>query len=86
MSTAKTKAKPAPARQRPQVPPVPANVNALMSRPQVCMALGGIGKSKLAAMIKTGEFPKPDDAVGTYPRWTVECFNAWVASRRHGEI
>ena len=66
---------------RREAAPLPAACEALLSRPQVLAALGGISPRKLASMLSSGEFPKPDTRIGDLPRWWSRTVNGWIAAK-----
>jgi hypothetical protein len=81
--SAKTKAEPIKVKTR--YVPLPASVRALLSRAQVCEALGGCSLRKLNLMIRDGEFPAADSRLGRNPRWSVDLFNSWYDQHRNRE-
>ena len=76
---AKTKAKAKPVPQR-QIPPLPGHCEVLLSRSQVCYAIG-VSVRSLTGMIASGEFPRAEAIIGTRPRWSVELVNGWVRAK-----
>jgi predicted DNA-binding transcriptional regulator AlpA len=75
---AKSKAKPAEKAKSPA--PLPAGCEALLSRAQICVALG-MSMRKFQGMLSAGEFPRADLRLGGNPRWRVATLNAWVEAR-----
>jgi predicted DNA-binding transcriptional regulator AlpA len=69
--------KPTPARREPAVAPAGAEV--LMSKAQVCAALG-ISLPNFNRMVSAGQFPAPDLHLGRFPRWRIPTYNAYVAA------
>ena len=78
----KTKTKTIPVRQR---EPLPTGCDAMLSRSQVCFALGAISDRMLTKLIATGRFPAADAHVGDRPRWTLSAVNAALQRFRTGE-
>lgn len=60
---------------------IPPGLNASMSLQSVAAALQ-VSKRKVADMIRTGEFPRPELYVGQNPRWTVAGLNSWIEAQK----
>jgi hypothetical protein len=75
--------KPAGKAQPGPLPPVPANVDALLAPSDVCAALR-VKPRTLRKLIAAGDYPKPDlDLAG--PRWFRATHEAWMTSKRPQE-
>jgi predicted DNA-binding transcriptional regulator AlpA len=64
--------------RRPKVVTLPPGLDSLLSRKQVCVALGGLSMRSFERMVSSGEFPSLDMRVGSMPRWKVSTFNRWI--------
>jgi hypothetical protein len=73
-----------PAKTRPSpLPPVPANVDALLAPADVCAALR-VRARTLRKLIAAGGYPRPDiDLAG--PRWFRATHDAWMSRKREQE-
>ena len=58
-------------------PAVPNGVDALLTKEDVAATLQCC-KRHLEKMISTGQFPRPDLAIGNRLRWRTSTVNAWI--------
>jgi predicted DNA-binding transcriptional regulator AlpA len=73
MSSAATEKPP---RKRQKQPPAPLPPGVYDRR--ACMSRIGLRKSAFYELRRSGRFPQPDVAIGTYPRWKASTIEAWI--------
>ncbi len=66
--------------RRPSPSELPPCCDVLLSRVQICAALG-ISLRTFQGMISARDFPPFDTRLGAFPRWHVKTLNEWIAGR-----
>lgn len=61
-------------------PPLPPGCEALLSKQQICFAIG-VSLRTFQGMVSAGQFPAADTRVGAFPRWRVQTLNRWIEER-----